>query len=681
MTSLVTDGDSNSVEGSDMTSRRRWLPCACLAVLLAVPDRGRPQGPDGPMPARKDRTDLHGDLLPDGAIARLGTIRFRHPDRVRVVAFSPDGKMIASACLFDHNYIYLWDASTGTAVCRIEPPGGWARGPIAFSPDGKVLASGGDPLCLWEVCSGRNLFRLKNAGDEWHTALAFSPDGRLLASGSQHSAAKGGTFTTHVETVVDLWEVGTGRKIHRLQGFGEPVESLSFAPDGKTLATASYDKTLRLWDVETGEELYRIGQKRALTRIAFAPDGKTLASGDLAGKVGLWDVNQGTERVRFQAHDERVTSLEFTADGRTLLTGAESSTVRLWDPATGKELPRKGDLPPADRFGTFAPDGETLALWGRDCSIRLWDTVTWREKQPRDGHGDYLDGVAVAPDNKTLATASGDGIRVWEAATGRQRHWLRPEEPGTCRGVALSPDGRTIAGATGRLIQFWDAGTGRALRSIPTDGSNFGVAFSPDGQVVYSASLSTVQCWDLTTGETLRTFARRPDTMDRLRFPTDLTVSADGQRVLMFAADGQLRMWDTADGQLIPVPDDLREVAAPIAFSRDGRTLAFVVKLENEGASICLWEVASAQVRCRIPIGRLRCHSIAFSPDGRHLAATCTDGTCPLWATATGKEVAVLRDPRITLWSVVFAPSGRFVVTDTSDTTALVWDVARVVGK
>jgi WD40 repeat protein len=676
-----------------MTSRhRRLLPCACLAVLLAVPDRGRSQAPEGRTPTGKEqpgRTDLHGDLLPGGAIARLGTIRFRHPGDVRIAAFSPDGKIIASACGRDY---YLWEAATGTVLRRIESDrydriesDRYDRSPIAFSPDGKVLASLDDPLCLWEVSSGRNLLRLKDTESKWYTALAFSPDGRLLASGNWNHVEKNGQLmTSDVEPAVDLWEVGTGRKLHRLQGFSAGIEGLSFAPDGKMLATASRDHTLRLWDVETGEELYRLGDgSRRLSRVAFAPDGKTLASGDWKGEVVLWDVNQGTERVGFQAHDEPVRSLEFAADGRTLLTGAPWSTVRLWDPATGKELPRKGELPPTAWLGTFAPDGKTLALWGRDRAIRLWDTVIWREKQPRDGHDDYLRGVVVAPDSKTVATASYDSLRVWDAATGRQRHWLRPEEPGTCLGVAFSPDGRTIVAAVGRLIQFWDAGTGRALRSIPTGEMNYGVAFSPDGQVVYSAGWFTVRSWDLTTGETLRTFDRGPDPNEIKagpRFTTDPIVSPDGKTVVVFE-DRELRMWDTADGKPISLPDDLREVAPPFAFSRDGRTLAFVVKPEKEDGSICLWEVAAARVRFRISVGKLACFSFAFSPDGKHLAATCDGGTCRIWDTATGKEVFVLRDQRTRVSSVAFAPNGRFIVTGTNDTTALVWDVAKVVGK
>jgi len=374
-------------------------------------------------------------------------------DAVGCVAFSPDGKALASGS-FDKE-LGLWDVKTGehrgTHNLVVEPVGVndalgvvWS---VAFSPDGKTLASASfvdRAIILWDVPPAGELkprATLKGHTDQvW--SLAFSPDGKTLASGS-------------IDKTIRLWDVTSGKNTATLKGH----TSVAYSPDGKTLASGSGDKTLRLWDVKTGKNTATFkGHSEGVLSVAYSPDGRTLASGSMANTVRLWDVASGKTTATLKGHTEPVRSVAFSPDGKALASGSIDKTVRLWDAASGKNTATlKGHTDPVLSVA-YSPDSKTLASGSFDKTVRLWDVASGKNTATLRGHTRWVLSVAYSPDGKALASGSEDRtIRLWDVASGKTRASLQGDT-GAVVCVAFSPDGKTLASGSSwdGTITLWD---------------------------------------------------------------------------------------------------------------------------------------------------------------------------------------------------------------------------------
>ncbi|WP_084763412.1 NACHT and WD repeat domain-containing protein, partial [[Scytonema hofmanni] UTEX B 1581] len=250
---------------------------------------------------------------------------------------------------------------------------------------------------------------------------------------------------------------------NRLQGHSELVISVAFSPDGKTLASGSADKTIKLWDVATGKISQTLtGHSKWVNSVAFSPDGKTLASGSADKTIKLWDVATGKLSQTLTGHSDGVYSVAFSPDGKTLASGSGDKTIKLWDVATGK--PSQTLTGHRDKVISvaFSPDGKTLASGSYDDTIKLWDMATGKPSQTLTGHRDKVNSVAFSPDGKTLASGSPDKtIKLWDVATGKLSQTLTGDSD-EVSSVAFSPDGKTLAsGSADKTIKLWDVATGK----------------------------------------------------------------------------------------------------------------------------------------------------------------------------------------------------------------------------
>jgi WD40 repeat protein len=285
-----------------------------------------------------------------------------------------------------------------------------------------------------------------------------------------------------------------------LTGHSDAVNGVAWNPDGKTLASASSDNTIKLWDASTGKPITTLtGHSDAVNGVAWNPDGKTLASASSDNTIKLWDASTGKLIKTLTGHSDAVNGVAWNPDGKTLASASSDNTIKLWDASTGKPIKTLTGHSYAVIDVAWNPDGKTLASASRDKTIKLWDASTGKLIKTLTGHSYAVKGVAWNPDGKTLASASWDNtIKLWDASTGKPIKTLTGHSDAV-DGVAWNPDGKTLASASwDNTIKLWDASTGKPIKTL-TGHSNavIDVAWNPDGKTLASASENkTIILWD-----------------------------------------------------------------------------------------------------------------------------------------------------------------------------------------
>jgi WD40 repeat protein/uncharacterized caspase-like protein len=450
------------------------------------------------------------------------------------------------------------------------------------------------------------------------------------------------------------------------------VTSLAFGPGGKTLASASVDsddKTIKLWDVASGQELRTVSwQPGDSFSEAFSSDGKTLAGGYRDGTIKLFDVASGKELRTLSGHFGRVFSVAFGSDGKTLASGGEDNTIKLWDVASGKELKTlSGDLGPVFSVA-FSSDGKTLASGSVD-EIKLWAVVSGKELRALKGHSNRVVSVAFSPDGKTLASGTWDNtVKLWDVTRGTELRTLKGHSD-FVTSVAFSADGETLAsGSDDKTIKLWDVTSGTELRSLKGHADNVtSVAFSPDRKTLASGSADeTIKLWDVASGTELRSLTGHSAWVSSVAFSSDEKILASG------SGDLTVKLWDVSIGTELRTLKGHSDSVNSVAFSPDGKTLAS----GSRDHTVKLWDVARRRELRTLKGHSSNVESVAFSPDGKTLVSGSLDKTIRLWNVASGAELRALTGHSAYVLSVAFSPDGKTLASGSQDHTVKLWDVA-----
>ena len=428
-----------------------------------------------------------------------------HGHKVRSVAFSPDGKILASG-IHGHDIVFLWDVATRSRIALLANNiNKKYKGvnSVAFSPDGTILASTGNDgkIWLWDARTKRRIGVLKTNADGV-TSIVFRPDGKTLASLNGQfgdSEFKGG------DMAVRLWNVKTRKQTAVLEDHTAGIESVALSPDGTLLASGHHDGLVRLWDIQTQKQLATLkGHKAGVKSVAFSLDGTLLASGG-KDRARLWNVRK-RKQIRTFKHKAIVESVAFSPDGRTL-AAVDYNCIRLWDVRRNRAVGVLGPDPPHRgpftlsiiRSVAFSPDGTLLASGGIDNTVRLWNVQNRQEifRHERAQQGDILT-VAFSLDGKTFASAgTGKGIYLWRVVD--QELIATLNTPGRISTLAFSPDGRFLAADQGPNIRVWDMKTQTEVATL--EGfvlSVTSIAFSPDSKKLVAGSMDgTIRIWDM----------------------------------------------------------------------------------------------------------------------------------------------------------------------------------------
>ena len=527
-----------------------------------------------------------------------------HESRITSVDWSPDGRLIASAA--QEPRVLLWDASTGR-IARVLEGHTRAVRAVAFSPDGRLLASAGldGTARVWEVASGQTLRRVAiEEGKVEINDVAFSADATHLALGCSDGTLRRVSLLTDAppETLLrrtgEIWTIEVlqndekrrllaagrtekgiveidenGRPTMTMEGHGNGISDLAYGPEGKYIASSSYDGTVRVWSSLSGAPVLTLeGHRDFVSGLAFARRKSLLASTSFDNTVRLWS-KRATELPRLVGHTEAIHSLAYAPDGGRIASGSWDKTVRLWDAATGRLLHTLRGHASIVTDIVFSPDGRRLLSASRDGTARVWDTVLGTlERTLINRDGSEVECAAFSPDGSLVATGSGMGgqIYLWDARSGAFLRALEGHQA-LVSSLSFSRDGRRLASSSrDKKVLVFDVATGAVMNQFTGGHGDWisDVEWGPGDETLLTAGKDALAIrWDLARGVESGRF------LGHEQWINNVEISPSGRLLATASDDRSVRVWNAGTGELLLIINTVME-ATGIAFSRDDRTLA-----------------------------------------------------------------------------------------------------------
>jgi WD40 repeat protein len=516
----------------------------------------------------------------------------------------------------------------------------------ALSPDGKTLASGGldGTVRLWDVDSGR-LLRALIGHNSYVYGLDWSPDGNTLASA--------GSF----DATVRLWDVKTGRPLRVLRGHPAYLVHVKWAPSGRTvLGGGGESGGLSHWNVVTGKKLSTVEFGKPLLSVAWRPDERTAAVASVGLALQIWDSNKNKAIRTLGAAGDGFQAVAWSPDGKTLAAAAAKDT-RLYDGDTGNLI---RTLPATGAPVAWSADGKQLYVLVGDIMVFDPAAGTLVRKIPVPGARTF----AFTPDATQVVVGGDTAYGVNEGATGKS---LRRFDIAGTLPPWWWPGKPVVTGIRTPTLQLWDAATGKLLRSLEGHASSVSaVTFSPNGKILATASYDkTVRLWDVATAKTLVTFSAHDNYVLAVAF------SPSGKQVASGGADKQVLVWDAGSGKVLhKLKGHTGEV---VALAWQPASIPLLASAGREG-SVRLWTVRTE--KASELEGNNDLASLAWSPDGKFIAAGQGDHRLHIWKVDSGKLMHTLEEggspPQVS--ALAWSPSGQVLAAGRGNHTMQLWD-------
>jgi WD40 repeat protein len=501
--------------------------------------------------------------------------------------------------------------------------------------------------------------------------------------------------------------------LRTLLGHTDDIEALALMPDGHRVLSASYDQTLRLWDLETGATLHILkGHADVVWSVAVTPDGSRAVSGSKDRSLRVWDLASGAADRTLAGHTSEVYAVAVTPDGRHVVSGSRDGTLRVWELATGA-MRRVLEADSSSVLSVaVAPDGRHAISGSEDGRLRVWDLKRGRKLQTLKGHRQGISAVALVagPLDLIAVSASFDGtLKIWDVAAGRLLKTLAAHRP-RIRTMAATRDGSmAISGAEDGTLSIWDLKRGVAVRTFQHNvGWVLSVAIMPDGRRALSGGADkSLQVWDLTTA------TRSVPAQGHSGVIWALAMLPDGQRIVTASADATLRIWDSKRGTAIRVLQghqgeifDLKllwhgthaittshdrtlklwdlDAGRPVRVfhGHSGRVFRIAISADeqivvssSEDASIRVWDLKSGAMLRTLSCGYIHAYGVVILPDGHRVVTGSANGTLTLWNLDTGKEIRSFQAGSSAILAIRLTEGGSRVLAAGGDATLLIWDV------
>jgi WD40 repeat protein len=454
-----------------------------------------------------------------------------------------------------------------------------------------------------------------------------------------------------------------------LYGHSNAVLSVAFNEDGTRLASASWDRTVRVWDVRTGQQLFELKHAAPVTSVAWSSDGGRIASGSADGKAQVWDAWTGTVRRELPGHGNGVRSVAWSSDGSRLACAAGDGAVHVWDVAGGQRLLERKQHADVVTSVAWSKDGSRLASASRDNTMCVWDADTGQVLRVFMLPGrNALWKVAWSTDGARLAAASSfDQLFLWDVKAGRVEHDFGMMGSGGVMGLDWNGDGSRLATACGdKTVRLWDASRGRAVAVLKGHAAIVrSVAWSPDcGLLATGSDDNTVRIWDARTAESALQIKGHAKAV------TSVAWNKGGSLLASASDDKTVRIWDARTGQVLCLLKGHTLGVMGVAWSDDGTRLASA----SGDKTVRIWNARTGQLVRELPGHTDVVTSVAWSPAGDRLASASYDNSVRIWDVGTGQTVAELRGHTDSVFSVVWSKAGDRLASAGMDKTVRIWD-------
>lgn len=485
------------------------------------------------------------------------------------------------------------------------------------------------------------------------SSVVFSKDDSHLVSASE-------------DGTIRVWNVENGDETKVLAADAGKVSTVEYSPDGNQLASAHEDGGVRLWNPQTGQEQSLAGHQGNVTGVSYNTDGTLLASSGFDRTVHVWSRDGQLQRV-LSGHKGAVNGCVFSPDGRRLYSGSDDHTIRVWDPNTGKLLQELRSHRDMVKNLALSPDGERLCSGSWDQTARLWNLESGGDPVVLQ-HGGGVTSAAFTPDGTRLATASYDHtVRIWDGRDGTPVKILKGHK-GRVLGLAFSADGKTLATASeDRTVRLWEIDRqDRPRVLVGHEGKIYDAHFTRDGKKLISSGTDQMAIlWDVAKGQPVKTFKGHSGWFSSACF------SSDGQRLITASSDHSVGVWDVATRENLKLLEGHGDVVWYADISRDDRLIASV----GQDQLVRVWDAMSGTQIHQLAGHTDKITMVEFGPEGRHLVTGSHDHTARIWDVERGEQKHVLKGHSGALWGVAFSHDGRYVASGAEDYSVRVWDV------
>jgi len=503
---------------------------------------------------------------------------------------------------------------------------------------------------------GTGLVRTLEGHNDGVAAVAVTPDGALAISASDDKTLR-------------VWDLKTGNTLRTLKGHSAGVNAVAVTLDSGCAISASDDRTLKIWDLKTWKEVRTLqGHRWGVNAVAVTPDGGQAISASSDYTLKVWDLKTGNALGALEGHSAGVNAVAVTPDGGQAISASSDHTLKVWDLSKGNVLRTMKGHNNVVTAVAVTPDGGQAVSASNDNTLKVWNLKTGHAVRTLEGHSDAVRAVVLTMEGREAISASWDRtLRVWELATGKGVRTLEGHS-GVITGVVVTPDGgQAISAAEDKTLKVWDLKTKKVVRTPEGhSGAINGVAVTPDGgQAVSASSDHTLKVWDLKTGNALRTLEGHRGGVRAV------TVAPEGRRAVSASDDGTLRVWDLKTGQALRILRGHKGVVTAVAVTPGGR-LAISTSSDQ---SLRMWDLNTGRVVWTLERQSDWVMAVAVMPEGGQAVSAHWDNTLKVWDLKTRRAVRTLEGHGGGVMAVAVTPDGGHAISASLDRTLRVWDL------